>query len=92
MSPAHPSYRKLKNQLWGELQQGALQTPTLIIWGRQDPEGSYASGKTIATTIRDAGSPVSFYTFENAGHVPYMEYPAEFNQVVTDFVRTAVQR
>ncbi len=85
MSPAHPSYRKLKDQLWRDLSAGRLTVPTLIVWGRQDPEGSYESGRQIAAGMRAAGSDVTFHTFENAGHVAYMEYPQEFNELVTGF-------
>lgn len=86
MSPAHPSYRKLKQELWAELEAGALQVATLIIWGRQDPEGSFEAGHRIAERMRAAGSPVTFHAFEDAGHVAYMEYPEDFNRVLIEFI------
>jgi 2-hydroxy-6-oxonona-2,4-dienedioate hydrolase len=88
MSPAHPSYRKLKAGIWDELLAGKLVTPTLIIWGEEDPEGSFPAGVAMAETLQEAGSPVSFHPFPNAGHVAYMEYPDEFNRVVTQFIQT----
>jgi 2-hydroxy-6-oxo-6-(2'-carboxyphenyl)-hexa-2,4-dienoate hydrolase len=87
MSPAHPTYRKLKEELWADLEAGKLEVPTLIIWGREDPEGSYESGKQIAAGIRAAGSDVTFHTFEKTGHVAYLEHPEDFNQLVTGFIR-----
>jgi len=85
MSPAHPSFRKLKAQVWEELAAGNLQVPTLIIWGREDPEGSFDAGAAAYESLKAAGSDVSFRAFDEAGHVPYMEYPAEFNEVVRAF-------
>jgi 2-hydroxy-6-oxo-6-(2'-carboxyphenyl)-hexa-2,4-dienoate hydrolase len=85
MSPAHPSFRKLKDEIWIELMDGKLQIPTLIVWGREDPEGSFPAGVAMFEALRDAGSPVRFQALEAAGHVGYMEYPDEFNALVSDF-------
>lgn len=86
MSPAHPSFRQLKTEIWAELLDGKLRTPTLIIWGREDPEGSFPAGVAMFESLRDAGTPVSFRAFDKAGHVAYMEYPEEFNRALAEFV------
>jgi 2-hydroxy-6-oxonona-2,4-dienedioate hydrolase len=86
MNPAHPSFRALKAEIWEELAAGALQVPTLIIWGREDPEGSFDAGVAFYEALAAAGTDVRFRAFDNAGHVPYMEYPGEFNRVVTEFI------
>jgi pimeloyl-ACP methyl ester carboxylesterase len=86
MSPAHPTFRKLKEQIWQELLAGELRTPTLIIWGREDPEGSFPAGVAMYEALRDTGSPVEFYPFDAAGHVAYMEYPDRFNSVLAAFI------
>ena len=85
MNPAHPDFRQLKENLWAEMTEGRLRVPTLIIWGREDPEGSFPAGVAMYEGLKDAGSPVSFRPFDNSGHVPYMEYPEEFNRVVIEF-------
>ncbi len=85
MSPAHPSFRALKKQIWEELNSGALEVPALIIWGRNDPEGSFDAGVGFFEALKAAGTDVTFKPFDNSGHVPYMEYPDEFNSVVTEF-------
>ncbi|MDP6436093.1 MAG: alpha/beta hydrolase [Gammaproteobacteria bacterium] len=85
MSPAHPSFRALKKQIWDELNSGALEVPTLIVWGRNDPEGSFDAGVGFYEALEAAGTDVTFRPFDNSGHVPYMEYPDEFNSVVTGF-------
>ena len=85
MSPAHPSFRVLKAGIWEELAAGGLKVPTLIVWGREDPEGSFAAGIAAYEALRQAGAEVSFRAFDESGHVPYMEYPDEFNAVVASF-------
>ena len=85
MSPAHPSFRVLKAQAWDEMRAGSLHVPTMILWGREDPEGSFGSGFAFFEGLQEAGADVRFHGFKNSGHVPYMEYPAAFNRLVTDF-------
>ena len=85
MSPAHPSFQQLKADIWAELTAGDLKVPTLIIWGREDPEGSFGAGVAAYESLQAAGADVSFSAFDESGHVPYMEYPVEFNEVVSAF-------
>jgi 2-hydroxy-6-oxo-6-(2'-carboxyphenyl)-hexa-2,4-dienoate hydrolase len=87
MSPAHPSFRKLKDQMWHDLLNRPLKVPMLIVWGRQDPEGSFNNGLNIYTRLYSAGLPVYFHIFDNAGHVAYMEYPTDFNRLIARFTR-----
>jgi 2-hydroxy-6-oxo-6-(2'-carboxyphenyl)-hexa-2,4-dienoate hydrolase len=87
MSPAHPTFRELKTEIWKDLSNGRLQVPMLIIWGREDPEGSFDAGQRMVEALGEAGTEVEFIAFEQSGHVPYMEYPVEFNAAVTNFVR-----
>jgi 4,5:9,10-diseco-3-hydroxy-5,9,17-trioxoandrosta-1(10),2-diene-4-oate hydrolase len=57
--------------------------PMMIIWGRQDKfipvRHAYRAMKWLA------GAPV--HIFDRCGHWPPFEHPAEFNKLVTDFVR-----
>jgi 2-hydroxy-6-oxonona-2,4-dienedioate hydrolase len=85
MSPAHPAYRGLKAQAWKQLAAGELHVPTLIIWGREDPEGSFDAGVRFSEALKEAGTDVRFHAFGETGHVPYMEYPEAFNRVVIEF-------
>lgn len=88
MSPAHPSYRALKAQIWDELRSGALRVPTLIVWGLEDPEDNFDAGLGLFRALADAGTPVRYHAFAAAGHVPYMEYPEAFNEVLSGFIRS----
>ena len=87
MSPAHPGFRMLKTKISAELSAGGLRVPTLIIWGKEDPEGSYPAGVAFYEALAEAGTDVRFFGFENSGHVPYMEYPSVFNARVIDFIQ-----
>ncbi|MEC9375990.1 MAG: alpha/beta hydrolase [Pseudomonadota bacterium] len=88
MSPAHPSFRKLKANTWEELLAGKLKVPTLIIWGKEDPEGSFEAGVEMYKSLKKAGSSVSFYAFDETGHAVYMERPEKFNRLISDFTIT----
>ncbi len=87
MNPAHPTYRILKAALHEDIEDGKLKVPTLIVWGRNDPEGSYGSGIKLYELMSAHADDVAFYTFENAGHLPSKEYPDEFNWLLTSFAR-----
>jgi 2-hydroxy-6-oxo-6-(2'-carboxyphenyl)-hexa-2,4-dienoate hydrolase len=85
MSPAHPAYRGLKAQAWKQLAAGELHVPILIIWGREDPEGSFDAGVRFSEALKESGTDVRFHAFGETGHVPYMEHPEAFNRVVIEF-------
>jgi len=87
MNPAHPDFRRLKENIWADMLAGRLRVPTLIIWGREDPEGSFPAGVAMYEALKEAGSPVVFRPFDQSGHVPYMEYPEKFNRLVAEFCR-----
>lgn len=59
-----------------------LNTPALIIWGDLDRPRVCAAGEFMAQQIPGAQS----YIMSNTAHVPNMEKPAEFNQVVLNFL------
>ena len=59
-----------------------ISDPTLIIWGRNDMivpvSGAYEYEQLIPDTRR--------VILENTGHVPMLERPARFNQLVEEFL------
>jgi pimeloyl-ACP methyl ester carboxylesterase len=60
----------------------AISAPTLIVWGRNDRivpiEGAYEYEKLIPNARLEI--------FEETGHVPMLERPARFNQLVEEFL------
>ena len=85
MSPAHPAFRALKQQAISEIEAGKLQMPVLVIWGRNDPEGSLESGLELFRMVSASSPKARLHVFGHSGHLSFIEYPEEFNRVLTDF-------
>lgn len=63
-------------------QTGAIAAPTLLVWGDRDPIAPLAEGLRLERDLPRA----RLVVFPGAGHVPHEERPAEFNQLVNDFL------
>ena len=61
---------------------GAVRVPTLLLWGRHDPLLLPSIGERMARAI--PGARLVFLV--ESGHLPMMEEPKRFNQVVLDFL------
>jgi pimeloyl-ACP methyl ester carboxylesterase len=59
-----------------------VQTPTLIVWGKDDAITPLDSGEFYHRAIRGS----RLVTLDHCGHMPEMEKPAEFAAVVRDFL------
>jgi len=86
MSPAHPSFRLLKETMVQDIKVGKFKVPTLIIWGLNDPEGSYHAGLKLFEFLSANSSHIQFHAFNRSGHMPCIEYPEKFNGQVVGFV------
>ena len=62
-----------------------IQTPTLVVWGKQDALVPLSSGERYAAGIPGA----KLVTFDKCGHVPPFEKTAEFVAAVTEFLSAA---
>ncbi|HEY5885551.1 MAG TPA: alpha/beta hydrolase [Pyrinomonadaceae bacterium] len=60
-----------------------ITQPTLILWGDRDREVPLADGYRLKEEIPNA----RFKVFDACGHLPHEEYPDEFVEVVTGFLR-----
>lgn len=60
-----------------------LKQPTLILWGDRDREVPLADGHRLHGEISNS----RLIVFQNCGHLPHEEYPQEFVEVVTNFLR-----
>jgi 2-hydroxy-6-oxonona-2,4-dienedioate hydrolase len=85
LNPLHPDVQAIRDDLLADMASGQLEVPTLIVWGHNDPEGSFNSGFNLFNLLSEAGSPAAFHVFANAGHQPFTEYPNEFNRLVLSF-------
>lgn len=70
-----------KHRIYDRLEQ--ITVPTLVITGREDPRAIYEEVVVGANRIPNA----RLETFEGCGHLPYLEHPDKFNQVVGDFLK-----
>jgi pimeloyl-ACP methyl ester carboxylesterase len=56
--------------------------PTLLIWGTRDRAVHFASGEPLRQNFREA----RLIAFQDVGHLPYEEAPAEFNAALIEFL------
>jgi len=64
-----------------ELRQ--IQHQTLIIWGEDDKVFPLATGEAAAQIMPNA----KLHRIPDAGHIPFMDHPEVFNDVVLQFLR-----
>src|SRR5206468_11751619 len=72
-SPQHRVYTRLEE----------IRVPCLIITGRQDVRASWERAEQGAKRMPGA----QLVIFENCGHLPFLEHPERFNDVVRGFLR-----
>jgi 2-hydroxy-6-oxonona-2,4-dienedioate hydrolase len=77
-------WRGLKPVLLEQIRDAAHEicVPTLIVWGKQDRvvpvQHAYTARKLIPNS--------RLHLFERCGHTPQLEYPAQFNTLIQEFV------
>jgi len=59
-----------------------ITIPTLIVWGENDPVIPIEYAQSFVSGINDC----RFYKMTGCGHVPYVEKPKVFFQIVSDFL------
>jgi pimeloyl-ACP methyl ester carboxylesterase len=59
-----------------------ITMPTLLTWGTLDERPVLQTGEMLARTLPNARS----HVFESVAHMVNLERPAEFNQLVRDFL------
>jgi pimeloyl-ACP methyl ester carboxylesterase len=70
--------------LYGTNVQGlpSITKPVLVLWGRQDQIVPSAHAQVAAKSIPGA----RVHIFENCGHVPMLEHPQAFNELLLEFL------
>ena len=61
---------------------GKISTPTLVVWGRDDPIIPISYASLFVEAIGDC----SLVSMDNSGHTPYVQHPKRFAEIVLDFV------
>ncbi len=74
----------IKPEIWQPIcdRLSKIQSPTLIIWGKQDRAFPVSHAEVAANGIPNAKLKV----FDQCGHLPYLEYADEFNRAVLEFL------
>lgn len=75
VAPVHVILRQAKASFAHDTSArlGSVETPTLVLHGRQDDMLEYVNGELIAKLIPDA----QLHTFEDTGHMFWWEHPDE---------------
>jgi 2-hydroxy-6-oxonona-2,4-dienedioate hydrolase len=61
-----------------------IKSPTLLIWGMNDPLSAVANADKLNGAIKNSRKVL----FEKAGHYPFLEHADKFNQVVLEFLKS----
>ena len=81
----HLARQKEESHQW--IQAGKLKTPTLLIWGYNDPSAVVDDGVELFRMIAPHVSRAQMHIFNESGHYSYREHPQDFARVVADFIR-----
>lgn len=57
--------------------------PTLLVWGRKDRVVPLVGGEELKHHLKN----VKLVVMDRSGHLPYEEYPEEFNHILLDFLK-----
>jgi pimeloyl-ACP methyl ester carboxylesterase len=66
--------------------EGILQVPVLLYWGRNDPSAVIANGWALFDVLAAKNPKVRMITVNQAGHFHFREYPDEFDDNVIHFI------
>lgn len=64
----------------------ALDVDTLVVWGRQDRRGRLESARAGVARMPRA----RLVTFDRCGHMPFLEHPAAYNDLLREFLAEKV--
>lgn len=60
-----------------------INSPTLLIWGRKDPDTPLKDAYIMDNNIPDSG----LIVLEKAGHFAYLDYPTYINNIIEEFLK-----
>jgi pimeloyl-ACP methyl ester carboxylesterase len=66
--------------------EGLVQVPVLLYWGRNDPSAMIANGWALYDILAEKNPKVRMITVNKAGHFHFREYPEEFDYNVINFI------
>ena len=82
-----PGFNAHKDATLDWIRAGELCSPTLLVWGRNDPSAVIEGGIEAYQLIADSTSRAHMHILNQAGHYSYREHPDDFVEVVTGFIK-----
>jgi pimeloyl-ACP methyl ester carboxylesterase len=70
------------------MDEGVLQMPIMIYWGRQDPMQPLERAMSLYDVLAAKNPRVQLMMTNKAGHFSYRERPEVFNQVVINWINS----
>lgn len=84
-----PHIAKQKEETHAWIKEGRLKTPTLLVWGKNDPSAVLPGGLALFDMVAASANRSQMHIFNRAGHYSYREHPEDFARVVTGFIQGA---
>ncbi len=81
-------YDEMKRETFVRINAGRLKSPTLIIWGFNDPGASYTLGITLYEIFSAVVDRAELHLFNQSGHNVFQEYPRETADLMVSFIRS----
>ena len=83
-----PSLNAQKADTLGWIADGHMSTPTMLVWGKNDPSAVLPRGLELFDLISTSVPRSSIHIFNRAGHYCYREHPEAFVAMVTAFIKS----
>ena len=81
-------YYEMKAETFDLINAGHLKSPTLIIWGFNDPSASYTLGVTLYEIFSKVVDQTQLHFFNQSGHYVFQEYPEGVTDVMLGFIES----
>ncbi len=82
-----PHLSKQKEETLRWIREGRLKTPTLLVWGKNDPSAVISGGLALFDIVAASTKRAQMHILNRAGHYSYREHPRDFARVVTTFIQ-----
>ena len=79
---------EVKDSTLAMLNAGQLKTPTLVIWGYNDPSATHEMAENLFQVISKSADQAQLHFFNQCGHAPFHEYPQEVVHLMVNFTAT----
>ncbi len=83
---------EVKDETLAAIETGRLKTPTLMIWGFNDPSGGsrpHRLGLELFELISESVDQAQLHFFNQAGHHPWDDHPREVANLMVSFIKSA---